>query len=61
MVKARDKLSPPGSREHSVILTFPIAAVGTARTPEPACRYTWRSVAQASDCCWRPTTRPPSA
>ena len=47
MVKARDKLSPPGSREHSVILTFPIAAVGPRiGTPEPACRYPWRSVAR---------------
>jgi hypothetical protein len=47
--------------EHSVILTFPVAVVDTAQTPDPVCRYTWHSAARASDCCWLHTTRPPSA
>src|SRR6266478_2674188 len=47
--------------EHSVILTFPVAAVGTAQTPDPVCRYTWHSAALTCDCCWLHTTRPPSA
>ena len=37
--------------EHSVILTFPVAVVGTAQTPDPECRYTWHSAAPTSDCC----------
>ena len=48
-------------REHSVILTFPVAAVGTAQTPDRVCRYTWHSEARASDYRWLHTTRPQSA
>ena len=47
--------------EHSVILTFPVAAVGTVQTPAPVSRYTSHSAARASDCCWLHTTTPPSA
>ena len=47
--------------EHSVILTFPVAAVGTVETPDPVCRYTSHTGAPTSDCCWFHTTTPPSA
>jgi len=48
-------------REHSVILTFPVAAVRTVQTRAPVSRYTSHSAARASDCCWLHTTTPPSA
>jgi hypothetical protein len=47
--------------EHSVILTFPVAAVDTVQTPGPGCRYTSHSAALTCDCCWLHTTRPLSA
>jgi hypothetical protein len=52
---------PRRKREHSVILTFPVVAVGIVQTPAPVPRYTSHSVARASDCCWLHTTTPPSA
>ena len=47
--------------EHSVILTFLVAAVGTVQTPDPVCRYTWHIGVPTSDAYSLHTTRPPSA
>ena len=47
--------------EHSVILTFLVGAADTARIPDRTCRYTWRSEAPTSHCCWPRTTRLQSA
>src|SRR5262249_33207343 len=46
-------------REHSVILTFPVAAVGTVETPGPVGRYTSHTGAPTSDYCWFHSTMPP--
>ena len=47
--------------EHSVILTFPVAAVGTVQTPAPVYRYTWHSAVLTCDCCSPHTTTHRSA
>jgi hypothetical protein len=44
-------------REHSVILTFPVAAVGTVQIPDPGCRYTWHSAGLTCDYYFRGRTR----
>src|SRR5215211_853758 len=49
------------SREDSVILTFPAAALDTVQTPEPTYRCTWHNAGLTCDCCWLHTTRPLSA
>jgi signal transduction histidine kinase len=54
-------LHPGAHGEHSVILTFPAAAVDAVQTPGPGCRYTSHSAALTSDCCCRHTTTLPSA
>jgi hypothetical protein len=43
--------------EHSVILTFLVAAVDTVQTPDPVCRYTWHIREPTSDYCSLHTTR----
>ena len=48
-------------QEHSVILTLLVGAADTARIPDRTCRYTWRSEAPTSHCCWPHTTRLQSA
>jgi hypothetical protein len=48
-------------QEHSVILTLLVGAADTARIPDRTCRYTWRSEAPTSHCCWPRTTRLQSA
>ena len=48
-------------QEHSVILTLLVGAADTARIPARTCRYTWRSEAPTSHCCWPRTTRLQSA
>jgi hypothetical protein len=48
-------------REHSVILTFPVAAVGTVQTPDPVCHYTWHIVVRIWDDCSPRTTTHRSA
>jgi hypothetical protein len=47
--------------EHSVILTFPVAAVGTVQTPDPGCRYTWHIAVLTCDHCSPHTTTHRSA
>src|SRR5215471_10635120 len=37
------------TREHSVILAFPVAAVGTVQTPEPGCRSPGHSAVRPGD------------
>src|SRR5262245_2859532 len=47
--------------EHSVILTFLVAAVGTVPTPDPRYRYTWHSAVLTCDHCSPHTTTHRSA
>ena len=48
-------------REHSVILAFPVAAVGTVQTPEPGCRSPGHSAVRPGDPGAPPPTTPRSA
>jgi hypothetical protein len=47
--------------EHSVILTFPVAALGTVQTPDPVYRCTWHNAGLTCDYCSPHTTTPRSA
>src|SRR5215470_17055711 len=55
------KCLPIPQGEHSVFLTFLVAAVGTVQTPDPRYRYTWHSAVLTCDHCSPHTTTHRSA
>jgi hypothetical protein len=59
LVEAPDDRAPEG--EHSVILTFPVAALGTVQTPDPVYRYTWHIAVLTCGYCSPHTTTHRSA
>src|SRR5215470_10193321 len=55
------RANPTLHGEHSVILTFPVAALGTVQTPDPVSRCTWHNAGLTCDYCSPHTTTPRSA